>query len=163
MCFIFFTNTNLNEFLFWSLDQRSFETLGVTTVRTYVRPSRFFSETAHYFFKKWPKKIFRVKNFFTLILPKKHSLITQKRFWPLFGVLSGFLRFPRTSFGGWSLYFDNFLGRKTVGSRETPRDGLFRLVHRNCLIFGTKVNVGNTYTFVILKWFGIILIPSNPP
>ena len=65
------------------------------------------------------------KHFFPLILPKKHSLITQKRFWPFFGVLPGFLRFPRTSYGGLSLYFDNFLGRKTVGSRETPRDSLF--------------------------------------
>ena len=24
-------------------------------------------------------------------------------------------------------------------------------MHRNCLIFGTKVNVGNTYTLAILK------------
>ena len=40
--------------------------------------------------------------------------------------MSGFLGVPRTIyFGGLSLYFENFLARKTVGSRETPRDGLF--------------------------------------
>ena len=33
---------------------------------------------------------------FPLILPKKHNLITQKRFWPFFGVFSGFLGSPRT-------------------------------------------------------------------
>ena len=27
--------------------------------------------------------------------PKKHSLITQKRFWPFFGVLPGFLGVPQ--------------------------------------------------------------------
>ena len=37
----------------------------------------------------------------------------------------------------------------------------FRSVHRNCLIFGTKVNLDNTKTLLILKWFVIILIPSN--
>ena len=41
---------------FWSLDQLVVETLGVvfvrTFVRTFVRPSRVFSETAHYFFMK---------------------------------------------------------------------------------------------------------------
>ena len=45
--------------------------------------------------KKCPKKFFRVKNFFPLILPKKHSLITQKRFWAFFGVFSGFLGVPQ--------------------------------------------------------------------
>ena len=34
----------------------------------------------------------------------------------------------------------------------------FRLVHRNCLIFGTKVNLGNTYTLEILKFFGRFLV-----
>ena len=34
-------------------------------------------------------------NFFPLILPKKHSLITQKQFWPFFGVFSGFLVLPQ--------------------------------------------------------------------
>ena len=29
----------------------------------------------------------------------------------------------------------------------------FGLVYLNYLIFGTKVNLGNTYTLVILKWF----------
>ena len=29
------------------------------------------------------------------ILPKKHSLITQKQFWPCFGVFSGFLGVPQ--------------------------------------------------------------------
>ena len=38
----------------------------------------------------------------------------------------------------------------------------FRLVERNCLIFETKVNVGNIYTFAILKLFQFFLIPSNP-
>ena len=38
---------------------------------------------------------------------------------------------------------------------------LFRLVHRNCLLFGTKVNLGNTYPLAIYKLFRIILIPSN--
>ena len=38
-----------------------------------------------------------------------------------------------------------------------------RLVHRNCQIFGTKVNLGNTYTLAILKLFEKILSPSNSP
>ena len=38
----------------------------------------------------------------------------------------------------------------------------FTLVHRNCLVFGTIVNLDNTYTMAILKLFGRILIPSNP-
>ena len=38
----------------------------------------------------------------------------------------------------------------------------FRLVHRNCLIFGTKVDLGNIYTLTILKLFENFLIPSNP-
>ena len=38
----------------------------------------------------------------------------------------------------------------------------FRLVHQNCLIFGTKVNLDNTYTLAILKLFGKFLIPLNP-
>ena len=32
---------------------------------------------------------------FLLIFPKKYSLITQKRFWPFFGVFSGFLGVPQ--------------------------------------------------------------------
>ena len=40
---------------------------------------------------------------------------------------------------------------------------LFRLVHRNCLIFGTKVNLDNTYTLEIFKLFYKFLIPSNLP
>ena len=60
------------------------------------------------------------QNFFPLILPKKHCLITQNRFWPFFGMLSGFLGVPRTIyFDGLSLYFDNLFEGKTVGSRET--------------------------------------------
>ena len=39
----------------------------------------------------------------------------------------------------------------------------FRLVLRNCLIFETKVNLGNPYAFAILKLFGKFLIPFNPP
>ena len=38
----------------------------------------------------------------------------------------------------------------------------FRFVYRNCLIFGTKVNLDNTYPLEILKLFGKFLIPSNP-
>ena len=69
---------------------------------------------------------FLVSKFFPLILPEKHCLIAQNRFWPFFGILSGLLGVPRTIyFGCLSLYFDNFFARKTVGSRETPRDGLF--------------------------------------
>ena len=72
-----------------------------------------------------PKKIL-VSKLFSLILPKKHCLITQNRFWPSFGILSGFLGGPQNYyFGCLSLYFDNFFARKTVGSRENPRDGLF--------------------------------------
>ena len=39
-----------------------------------------------------------------------------------------------------------------------------RMVHRNCLIFGTKVNLVNHYTLEILKLFGKLtpLIPLNP-
>ena len=44
------------SWLFWSLDQLVVETLGVvfvrSYVRSYVRPSHCFSETAHYFFMK---------------------------------------------------------------------------------------------------------------
>ena len=38
----------------------------------------------------------------------------------------------------------------------------FRMVHRNCLIFATKVNLGNTYTLQVLKFFDQFLIPSKP-
>ena len=41
----------------------------------------------------------------------------------------------------------------------------FRLVHRNCLIFGTKVILDNTYTLTMLKQFEKFLsplIPLNP-
>ena len=43
-------------------------------------------------------KNFSGEKFFPLILPKKHWLITQKRFWPFFGVLSGFLGSPELYF-----------------------------------------------------------------
>ena len=46
----------LEIIFFWSLDQLVVETLGVAFVRpfvrSFVRPQRFFSETAHYFFLK---------------------------------------------------------------------------------------------------------------
>ena len=43
--------------------------------------------------------------------------------------LSWIFRGPQTLHcGSLSLYFDNFFVRKTVGSRETPRDGLFSTV-----------------------------------
>ena len=76
--------------------------------------------------KKWPKKIFRVKNFFPLILPKKHSLITQKRFWPFFGVFSGFLGVPQ-NYIIWLFksVFWQFLCQK---NGRTSRDPASRLV-----------------------------------
>ena len=40
--------------------------------------------------KNDPKTKFWVKNLFPLILLKKHILLTQKRFWPFFAVLSAF-------------------------------------------------------------------------
>ena len=66
-------------------------------------------------------------------------MITQ-RFWQFFGVFSGFLGAPKTTyFGGLSLYFENFFARKTVGSWEIPRHGLFnklitntRNLYRHC-------------------------------
>ena len=36
-------------------------------------------------------------------------------------------------------------------------------MHRNYLIFGTKVNLDNIYTLTIFKLFEKFLIPSNPP
>ena len=38
----------------------------------------------------------------------------------------------------------------------------FRFVHRNCLIFGTKVNLGNTYILDIFILFEQFLIPIIP-
>ena len=38
----------------------------------------------------------------------------------------------------------------------------FILVHRNCLIFVNKINLGNTYTLEILNFFEQFLITSNP-
>ena len=79
--------------------------------------------------KKWPKKIFRVKNFFPLILPKKHSLITQKQFWPFFGVFSGFLGVPQ-NYIIWLFksVFWQFLCQK---NGRTSRDPASRLVSPN--------------------------------
>ena len=59
-------------------------------------------------------------------------------------ILVPFLAFCGSSrtlhFGGLSLYFDNFLVRKTVGSRETPRDGLLvrRMLIRKNLEFSPR-------------------------
>ena len=39
----------------------------------------------------------------------------------------------------------------------------FRMDHRNCLIFETKVNLDNTYTLEILKGFDIPLNPVKKP
>ena len=50
------------------------------------------------------------------------------------------------------IIFDEPLQRRLV----------FRLVHQNCLIFGTNFNLGNTYTLEILKFFEQFVIPSNP-
>ena len=41
-----------------------------------------------------------INKFFPLILRKKHCLITQNRFWPFCGGLSGFLGVPRTIYFG---------------------------------------------------------------
>ena len=72
--------------------------------------------------KMTQKLNFGSKNFFPSILPKKHSLITQKRFWPSFGVFPGFLGFPRTiCFGGLSLYFHNFFDRKRSEVESSPQ------------------------------------------
>ena len=51
------------------------------------------------------EKNFWVKNF-SLILPKKHCLITQNQFWPFLGVLSGFVGVHQ-NFGDLNLYFEN--------------------------------------------------------
>ena len=68
------------------------------------------------------------------------NLITQNRFWPFFVILSGFLGVPRTIYFGYlSLYFDYFFARKTVGSRETPRDGLLLLLLLNALNIKIKL------------------------
>ena len=63
--------------------------------------------------EKITEKNFLCQNCFPLILPKKHCLINQNRFWPFLGVLSGFLGVPQTIyFGGLSLYFENSLREK---------------------------------------------------
>ena len=38
----------------------------------------------------------------------------------------------------------------------------FRLVHQNCLSFGTSVNLGNTYILEVFILFEQFLIPYNP-
>ena len=38
----------------------------------------------------------------------------------------------------------------------------FKLVNRNCLIFGTKVTLDKSYALEILKLFGKVLIALNP-
>ena len=66
-----------------------------------------------------------MQNLFPLILPKKHILITQKRFWPFLLSCLPF-RGPQNYIFWWfKSVFWQFFVRKTVGSRETPRDGLF--------------------------------------
>ena len=76
-------------------------------------------------------------------LPKKHCLITQNRFWPFFGIFSGFLGVPRTIyFSGLSLYLDYFFARKRL-EVERPLQRV---------LVGTKINVDNTYTLQILKF-----------
>ena len=52
-------------------------------------------------------------------------------------------------------YTDNKLVRVSIHHFDTFYSGN--------MIFGTKVHLDNTYTLAILKWFGKILIPSNPP
>ena len=95
-------------------------------------------------------------------------MITQKRFWPFFGVFSGFLGVPQNYiFCSFKSVFWQFLCEKNGWKSRDPARRLvqlfFRLVHWNCLIFGTKVNLGNTYTLQVLNVFDQFLIPSNPP
>ena len=52
----------------------------------------------------------------------------------------------------------------TLLAQTTSNFQLFsRLARQNCLIFGTKVNLDNTYILEIFILFGKFLIPSNPP
>ena len=69
--------------------------------------------------KKDPKPQFWVKNFFPLILPKKHSLITQKRFWPFFRCLVWLFRVPQNYIFWWFKWKN---GRK---SRDPARRLVF--------------------------------------
>ena len=50
-----------------------------------------------------------------------------------------------TIFWSFKSVFWQFLCEKNGRKWRNPRDGLFRFVHGNCLIFGTKVDLDNTY------------------
>ena len=66
---------------------------------------------------------------FPLILPKKHSLITQKRFWPFFGVFSGFLGVPQHYiFWSFKSVFWQFLREKNGWKARDPAGGLVELI-----------------------------------
>ena len=58
----------------------------------------------------------------------------------ILGLFFRFLGVPNSTFFGLSLYFDNLFARKTVGSRETPRDGLFLCIAEHCLEFLYKLS-----------------------
>ena len=106
----------------------------------------------HSYFGKQPVHIVGEKmTDFSLNFAKKHSLITQKRFWCLFWLLGD----PRTTyFGCLSLYFDNFFARKMVGSRETPRDGVSKL-------FSVQIKILNTCKFFWVKNFSPLILPKK--
>ena len=102
----------------------------------------FFSESLHYFSLMQLIRAFNSKKMFQTLFWKKfpfcpfwQKTVQNWPFWPKMPKNGGFSHFyrnlfwllgvPRTIyFGCLSLYFDNFFARKTVGSRETQRDGL---------------------------------------
>ena len=132
---------------FWSLDQLVLRSRIRSYVHTYVltcatlflgNRSILFSENLQLvracrckknvssaWVKKWPKNFLGSK-IISLILPKNHSLITQKLFWPFFGVFSGFLGVPQ-NYIIWLFksVFWQFLCQK---NGRTSRDPASRLV-----------------------------------
>ena len=75
----------------------------------------------------------------------------------------GFLGVPRTLiFDGFSLYFQNSLREKRSEVKKPRETACFRLVHQNCLNFGSIVSLNNNYTLAVLNVFGKLLISSNP-
>ena len=73
------------------------------------------------------RKKFSGQKFFPLILPKTHSFITQKRFWPFFGVFSGFLGVPQNYiFWLFKSVFWQFLCEENGRKSRDPARRLFR-------------------------------------
>ena len=145
------------------LKTRTYQTFPSNYVLTFPN---FFSKHILWSRKKWRKRFF-VSKIFSLILPKKHGLIIQKRFWPFFGVFSGFLGVPQ-NYIIWlfkSVFWQFLREKNGRKSRDLARPlvKLFsRSAHQNCLIFCSKVNLGNTYKFAIYILLGKFLIPLNP-